>query len=108
MVDDEHHGPTDKLRARQNYSIPDNNHYGQRNVLDALVSIATEYHSLFPSDSLIAINDISLPNGGRFDVFGNWHKPHIFHRFGLDVDVGVIQFQLEIPIWMKIEMVNLI
>jgi hypothetical protein len=37
----------------------------------------------------LRLNDISLSQGGLFDVNGNWRTPeHNFHRLGIEVDVS--------------------
>jgi len=33
------------------------------------------------------INDMSLPNGGLFDILGHWTPRHHTHRVGRDVDI---------------------
>ena len=30
---------------------------------------------------------MSLPNGGKFDIFGRWTGSHFYHRVGRDVDI---------------------
>ncbi len=83
-----HHGPRDD-NAHQGCRTPDNNHWGALLTLQAIDSIAANYHRLFASDLTIRVNDISLPLGGRFDISGFWvgNSNHEFHRFGKDVDV---------------------
>ena len=83
-----HYGPRDD-NAHQGCRTPDNNHWGALLTLQAIDSIAAEYHRIFPDNLLLAINDISLPMGGRFDINGLWvgNRKHQYHRFGRDVDV---------------------
>jgi hypothetical protein len=83
-----HHGPRDD-GAYSNCRTPDNNHWGGLLILQAIDSIAAKYHHLFPSDLRIGVNDMSLPLGGRFDIYGHWtgNSDHQYHRFGKDVDV---------------------
>ena len=47
---------------------------------------ANQYHMEFPNQRVLMINDISLVQGGRFDVKGNWNPPHKTHTRGKDVD----------------------
>jgi hypothetical protein len=64
---------------------------------DSLASIARFIESLpepfrkrygrFPS--VLAVNDMSLPWGGLFDINAEWVNPHMEHRNGLDADVDV-------------------
>jgi hypothetical protein len=37
----------------------------------------------------LAVNDMSLPWGGLFDLEGTWHHPHKEHRRGIEADVRV-------------------
>lgn len=61
--------------------------YGQQTLIDAIASIASEY-KVITSSLIISINDMSLSNGGLFDVGGTWATPHVSHRTGVDVDVN--------------------
>ncbi len=36
---------------------------------------------------MLGINDMSLPLGGLFDIYHNWHPPHNSHRKGTSVDI---------------------
>jgi murein endopeptidase len=54
---------------------------------DALLNIAIEWHSSFPREQLLFINDMSLPYGGLFDVNGDWKTPHKTHRIGKSADI---------------------
>ena len=66
-------GPTHRLS---------NNHYkfGLKPVIDALLSIATDWHQQHPNVDLM-IRDISREGGGSLQ------PPHKSHRCGLDVDL---------------------
>ena len=83
-----HHGSRDD-NAYANCRTPDNNHCGGLLTLQAIDSIAANYHRQFPQDDVLAVNDISLPLGGRFDISGLWvgNSNHEFHRHGKDVDI---------------------
>ena len=48
---------------------------------------AVEFLSQHPSQVKIAINDMSLPYGGTFDINQNWQTPHVSHQAGKGVDV---------------------
>ena len=38
----------------------------------------------------VGINDLSLQNGGIFDLCGKWKKPHTCHRTGASVDIDFL------------------
>ena len=71
------------------------NHFGKIQTLDLLKEIAWQYHSEFPNDEVLNINDISLRWGGLFDVKIDsttgehilWVTPHKFHRYGRQADL---------------------
>ena len=65
----------------------DHNHFGTENTIRDIVIIANQWHNDNPDESTLRINDISLPNGGKFDVRGDWDAPHSSHREGQDVDI---------------------
>lgn len=52
-----------------------------------LLSLAAIYHDKYPNLPLIRYNDISLPNGGLFDVKGTWTTSHQLHRLGQNIDI---------------------
>jgi hypothetical protein len=77
-----------------------NNHYGTTGFLRILDSIARLWYNLpipplagLPPQPL-AINDMSLVDGGLFDLEAvdtpakNWNTPHAYHRWGDEADVG--------------------
>jgi hypothetical protein len=73
------------------------NHFGQATLNDAIMELANLYAAEYPGSQL-AINDMSLEEGGLFDFNANadWSKPHGAHRFGADVDVeDVPESQIE-------------
>lgn len=74
-----HHGPP-------GYS-DDNNHWVNETVGAMLVSLSTIYNNSFPDFPNVRYNDISLSNGGLFDIFSEWESPHQLHRIGQNVDV---------------------
>ncbi|MBO6586911.1 MAG: hypothetical protein JJ953_12455 [Gracilimonas sp.] len=93
-----HHGPRVDSRYQNNRS-PDNNHFGTQEFVDSLISLANNWANLVASDSEqddrqvpLNINDLSLPNGGKFDLEGRWltrlHRAaHDYHRVGRDADI---------------------
>ncbi|MDZ7806089.1 MAG: hypothetical protein U5K71_03120 [Gracilimonas sp.] len=88
-----HYGPRVD-GAYSEYHEPDNNHYATEAFRDSLIAIANAWADSVANDSTLDnrqtplnINDISLPNGGRFDVFGSWNAPHRTHRLGRDADI---------------------
>jgi hypothetical protein len=82
----EHHGPTDVDRLCENYLTPDHNHWGTNTTVVGIQNIAARW--LQDNSNLrLDINDISLPFGGRFDVFGSWAGSHFSHREGDNVDI---------------------
>lgn len=83
-----HHGP--RLDGGFPGSrTPDNNHWVNETVGQLLIALAVIYNEAFPDRHKIRYNDISLPNGGRFDINGKWagSRYHTLHRLGFNVDV---------------------
>jgi hypothetical protein len=54
------------------------NHFGTPFMNTALISIAKEYAAEFPG-YIVSYNDMSLVEGGVFDLNGNWTPPHCGH-----------------------------
>ena len=63
------------------------NHYGRYSTIGAIKAVASQYHAEYPDYDVIAINDISLPLGGIFDLNRNWRGPHYQHSRGKAVDI---------------------
>ncbi len=61
-------------------------YYGTADTIATLKKIAEEYYGL--SDRILSINDISLPNGGLFDLGSDWTPSHHEHRTGRDADIN--------------------
>ncbi|MEX1061769.1 MAG: hypothetical protein WEC39_01505, partial [Patescibacteria group bacterium] len=83
-----HHGP--RLDNRHSdHRTPDNNHWVNETVGQLLIALAVIYNEQFPDWEKIRYNDISLPNGGRFNIDGEWsgNRNHALHRLGFNVDV---------------------
>jgi hypothetical protein len=68
------------------------NHYGTPTFNGALRALADAYTSAFPGQRL-AYNDMSLPQGGLFDIRAGWAPPHSSHRFGVDLDLRLVPAQ---------------
>jgi hypothetical protein len=91
-----HHGPPGY--------VEDHNHYAQDDVRQTLVQIADEWHQQYPQ-VILEVNDMSLPNGGGFDVLHhNWDADiipgggHQMHRNGRNVDLRVDKGHPGIPL----------
>jgi hypothetical protein len=68
------------------------NHYGLPSMNASVLLLADDYR--FEFGVPLEINDMSLVQGGLFDVFGpnaarEWHTDHKSHRWGDDVDVNL-------------------
>lgn len=57
--------------------------YAQRN----LANTVAQFRRSNPNQGKLALNDMSLPMGGIFDIRKNWRKPHNRHALGTAVDV---------------------
>lgn len=67
---------------------PDN-HFGIATFNNSLITLANNYAAAFPGQ-LLSYNDMSLAEGGLFDINGNWGPPHVSHRFGMDGDLALV------------------
>lgn len=65
------------------------NHWAAGSMKSKLQAVANAYYLLYGllPNSKLAINDISLVNGGLFDISGTWRVPHREHRVGLTADL---------------------
>ena len=63
------------------------NHWAAPGTIKAIQDFAGDYFDATTGVS-IEINDISLPWGGKFDVFNNWQGDHKLHRVGTSVDIS--------------------
>ncbi len=70
-------------------AIHPNNHFGTPQFNGKLVKVANLYVAAFPGNKL-RYNDISLPLGGVFDISATWLPLHASHRFGEDIDIGLV------------------
>ena len=62
------------------------NHYGKANLINTLKNIADIAYS--EKSYKLRFNDMSLINGGPFDISNNWNTPHQNHREGVSVDIS--------------------
>ncbi|MBI5749594.1 MAG: hypothetical protein HZA00_10765, partial [Nitrospinae bacterium] len=62
------------------------NHYGTDALNKAIINITNDYATLYPGVRL-RINDMSLNEGGLFDIYNNYQPPHESHRFGRNADI---------------------
>jgi len=65
------------------------NHYGTPTFNGSLTTLADSYAQAFPGQILF-YNDMSLPQGGLFDIRAGWAPPHSSHRFGVDLDLRLV------------------
>jgi hypothetical protein len=91
-----------ELGAGTNYTLvgatathPDN-HFGTLTANNNLPLIANDYKAQFyptapiPDAEKLRYNDMSLINGGKFEISGNWSATasHQEHRVGINIDLG--------------------
>ncbi len=80
-----------KVRTADTRHTAANAYYGMPDTNVILGLVAVEYLNLTTTaqrSRLLSINDMSLPRGGRFDVNGNWARPHAEHRIGISADIN--------------------
>lgn len=75
-----------KKRSADPLHADDKAYYLGSMAIEDLEKIATYYQKL--TGQKLSLNDASLPKGGMFDVFGDWHLPHSSHRHGKDIDLN--------------------
>jgi len=88
------------------------NHYGTPNMNCVALLLADAYALAFPGEKL-RFNDMSLVQGGLFDVYGGspsttWAKPHVSHRFGRDLDIGLVPAQRRFRLYTLIDGIRLL
>jgi len=95
-----HHGPPGWTE--------DHNHWGKDYLVNAITLMAYLYVDTI--GEIIRVNDMSLPYGGLFDIYGNWRPPHITHRMGQNADItGATpgsRFKNESAMWKIIKIVR--
>ncbi len=72
------------------------NHFASKRLFEDLQSALVDFFQWSGSSEedggfgtylVLGINDMSLENGGLFDICGNWQKGHTYHRIGASVDI---------------------
>ncbi len=63
------------------------NHWMTPAAQRGLAAAVTQFRRSNPSQGKLALNDMSLPLGGTFDINKNWRPPHSKHSLGTAVDV---------------------
>lgn len=85
---------------------PNENHWGTQGLRDDIQNLVDDYNRVFrntPGYQTLHINDMSLRNGGLFDVDGGWAPDHNAHRTGRNVDVYNGNLNHDQMRWMNIE-----
>jgi hypothetical protein len=85
-----HHGPG----GTGTCALPDTNHYGD-SILCARIPILADSLAIYCPGIQLKVNDMSLPLGGKFDIFGDWIQAdtlHNEHRQGQNADLPVGSF----------------
>lgn len=86
-------GGTNAHHEPPSFTSEDDNHWGTSSFISALTQVSREWNQsaeigLIEFDQIpLHINDISLPNGGLFDIEGGWTPSHDYHRVGRDADI---------------------
>ncbi|MDE1863696.1 MAG: hypothetical protein KGI33_12415 [Thaumarchaeota archaeon] len=62
--------------------------WGTPYTIQQLLKIADEYKKYTSWHGILSVNDMSLPEGGLFDIGDNWNVPHQDHRLGRAFDVN--------------------
>jgi hypothetical protein len=75
------------------------NHYGTRGLVSALKSLGADFYEKFGKP--LMVNDMSLLNGGLFDINGDWTTPHVEHRDGTNADVRSAGMSNEERTWFR-------
>ncbi|PIP04967.1 MAG: hypothetical protein COX52_14555 [Syntrophobacterales bacterium CG23_combo_of_CG06-09_8_20_14_all_48_27] len=90
-----HPGPVGAISPAE----PNENHWGTQGLLTAIQNLAAEYNEEYQGEvvPLLSFNDMSLRNGGLFDISGQWHPSHNEHRVGRNVDLRVNNLDVEQP-----------
>lgn len=68
------------------------NHFGTVSFIAKLRSLATTYFLKYESlgNAKLRYNDISLLDGGIFDIGNDWKPSHYEHRIGISADIGLV------------------
>ena len=79
-----------RLTGVNNTTPHKRNHFATKTTIDNIVGAAQDYHENPPEGlarATLGINDMSLEDGGLFDISGAWETPHNLHRTGHSVDI---------------------
>ena len=76
---------------------PSYNHWMTSGAAHNLLYATQHYLADHPTQGRIAVNDMSLPFGGLFDISGNWEPSHWEHDKGKAVDVRGNGGQYSLP-----------
>jgi hypothetical protein len=95
------------LRGGNTTNHGDNNfnHWATNTLKNGIVQTASDFLFEHPEVGQIALNDMALPIGGRFDIDNNWVPPHADHDRGLAVDVNFVPSNLanEFVEWCRLD-----
>jgi hypothetical protein len=65
------------------------NHFGTATAIANLPLIASDYLAMFPGSAKLRLNDMSVSQGGKFEIAGDWgNGSHAEHRVGRNCDIG--------------------
>ncbi|MGH9897888.1 MAG: hypothetical protein ACRD4L_03430, partial [Pyrinomonadaceae bacterium] len=83
------------------------NHWGTPTMISGIRSTVSQYLAKHPEQGKLALNDMALPNGGKFDIDQNWMGRHERHHRGTAVDVRGNSLQFALPGQFQNEFINL-
>jgi murein endopeptidase len=88
----EHYGPSDRGTSG-NCQTHDHNHWGTAALVRVVQAVADSFSTTYPGYRL-RVNDMSLPNGGKFEVDGSWSATadHQEHRKGTNADITLTAY----------------
>lgn len=66
-------------------SVHPESYYGRPALLGALTELARLFRQ--ETGRSLGFNDMSLVDGGVFDLSQDWRKPHCGHRYGVNADI---------------------
>ena len=70
------------------------NHFGRASFVSKLQALGTAYFLYYMNQPAprLQFNDMSLTEGGLFDIDNDWQPSHFEHRIGISADVGLVPF----------------
>lgn len=82
------------------------NHWGTQRLVNAIQHLANDFNAerlrRWQNAGLLQFNDMSLPNGGIFDINGTWaNNLHADHREGINVDFNHLPLSRVQRIWLQ-------